>query len=251
MKRYQDNYAAGRPQMYDQESRQQKARRIIKTLETTLGGKRLKQLTLLDLGSSTGIIDNVLAPKFRLVVGTDIDKDAIKFANQSFKEKNLQFKVADAMKLNFPDNSFDVVICTHVYEHVPDASVLFKEIYRVLRPEGICYLAAQNRLWPWEPHYNLFFLSYFPKSVANIYLKIARRVEIYHETPFTYWGLKTLVRDFKVDEITQKILISPEKYGYDDVLQPDTLKSKIAYALNPFAKYFFPTFFWILKKDIS
>ena len=40
------------------------------------------------------------------------------------------------MKLSFKENSFDIVICTHVYEHVPNSKKLFDEIYRVLKPGG-------------------------------------------------------------------------------------------------------------------
>src|SRR5260221_7815388 len=117
MKKYQEDYAKSRPQMYDKKSREEKGVRIIKTLSDYLGNKNLKSLTVLDVGASTGIIDSVLAKKFKNVVGTDIDKDAVKFANKNFAKKNLKFKVEDAMKLSFKNNSFDVVICTHVYEH--------------------------------------------------------------------------------------------------------------------------------------
>lgn len=235
MKKYQLNYATGRPQMYDRKSRGQKATRIIKTLED-LFGKKLKNLTLLDLGSSTGIMDNVLAGTFKQVVGIDIDKEAIKFAKKNFKEKNLAFKVDDAMKLSFPDNSFNVVVCAHTYEHVPDQKKLFSEIYRVLRPGGVCYLAAQNRLFPWEPHYNLPFLSWLPK----------RLVPNYYETSRTYWGLKDLVKRFYVLDYTPKILRAPQKYGYDDSLKPPI--SYLVSLLSPAAKFFAPTFFWLLVK---
>src|SRR5258708_3577504 len=134
---YQNNYAAGRVQMYHKKSRELKAIRIIKTLLDYFGKRKIKNLKVLDIGASTGIIDNILAKSFKEVIGTDIDKDAVKFAQENFKRKNLRFKVDDAMKLSFKDNSFDVVICTHVYEHVPNPNKLFKEIYRVLKPGGV------------------------------------------------------------------------------------------------------------------
>src|SRR3989344_1791188 len=144
--KYQPNYAANRPQMYEIKSREEKALRIIKLLQVHLGKNNLKKLTVLDVGASTGIIDNYLSRYFKKVVGTDIDKKAIRFAQKNYHQKNLRFKIEDAMKLTFSDSFFDLVICTHVYEHVPNSQKLFQEIYRVLKPNGICYLAAINSL---------------------------------------------------------------------------------------------------------
>lgn len=238
-KGYQKEYAAGRPQMYDKKSREQKGVRIVKTLEDYYGKEKIKKLKVLDIGASSGIIDNILAKYFKEVIGTDIDESAIKFAKKTFGKKNLKFKVEDAMKLSFKDNSFDVVICTHVYEHVPNSQRLFEEIYRVLKPNGVCYLAAINSLWPVEPHYDLLFLSYFPKSIANLYVKSFGKAEKYYETPVTYWEMKKLTRNFKQLDYTGKIISNPKKFGYQ--IPP------IPYFAS-LAKYIAPTTFWILVK---
>lgn len=42
----------------------------------------------------------------------------------------------DITNITFPDNAFDVIICNHVLEHVPDDTQAMKELYRVLRPGG-------------------------------------------------------------------------------------------------------------------
>ena len=42
----------------------------------------------------------------------------------------------DLTKLEFEDNSFDLVICNHVLEHIPDDKAAMSEIYRVLKPGG-------------------------------------------------------------------------------------------------------------------
>lgn len=41
--------------------------------------------------------------------------------------------------IDMPDNSFDLIICSHVLEHVDDAKAL-REMYRILRPSGIALL---------------------------------------------------------------------------------------------------------------
>jgi SAM-dependent methyltransferase len=42
----------------------------------------------------------------------------------------------DLMCLSFPDNQFDVVISTDVFEHIADPYVAHQEVYRVLKPGG-------------------------------------------------------------------------------------------------------------------
>ncbi|MDO8638532.1 MAG: class I SAM-dependent methyltransferase [Candidatus Daviesbacteria bacterium] len=247
-KSYQFGYAAGRPQMYDATSRVKKAERIVKILTDYFGAKNLKNLSVLDVGTSSGIIDNTLAPHFKKVIGIDIDVEAIKYANKSFRKKNLEFKVADALELPFKEKTFEVVICTHVYEHVSNPSKLFKEIYKVLSPGGVCFLAAVNKWWILEPHYDLPFLSWLPKNIAHYYVKAFGKASTYYETLFSYWTLKRLNQQFHILEYTSKVLQQPKKYGFDDVLPDKSFLSLVAYLFSPLAQYYSPTLFWLLKK---
>lgn len=43
---------------------------------------------------------------------------------------------ADLCALPFSDNSFDVIFCNHVLEHIPDDTQAMKELYRVMKPGG-------------------------------------------------------------------------------------------------------------------
>ncbi len=44
---------------------------------------------------------------------------------------------ADICNLPFEDNSYDVILCNHVLEHIPDDTKAMQELYRVLRPGGM------------------------------------------------------------------------------------------------------------------
>lgn len=43
---------------------------------------------------------------------------------------------ADICNLPFADNSYDVILCNHVLEHIPDDTKALQELYRVLKPNG-------------------------------------------------------------------------------------------------------------------
>lgn len=44
---------------------------------------------------------------------------------------------ADICNLPFNDNSYDIIFCNHVLEHIPDDTKAMQELYRVLKPGGI------------------------------------------------------------------------------------------------------------------
>ncbi|AWX45353.1 Demethylmenaquinone methyltransferase [Flagellimonas maritima] len=43
---------------------------------------------------------------------------------------------ADICDLPFDDNSFDVILCNHVLEHIPNDTKAMEELYRILAPDG-------------------------------------------------------------------------------------------------------------------
>ena len=234
---------------YSQEKRKEKSKKIIKIIEKYLSQTQkapLKTMKAIDIGCSVGHITAHIAPYVSEIIGTDIDQDAIELARKHHKTiPILQYMVADSMSLPFPDHSFDLVICTQVYEHVPDSQQLMREIWRILVRGGVCYFAATQRFVLIEPHYKLPFLSWLPKSLSNIYLKITGRGEEYYENLLSYRNLKKLTSDFIIHDYTIDVIKRP--YEYDAMY----IKSNkfISLALNiPFIKYILPGYLWIIEK---
>ena len=46
----------------------------------------------------------------------------------------------DITQIACPDSHFDVIICYHVLEHIPDDHKAMQELWRVLRPGGLCLI---------------------------------------------------------------------------------------------------------------
>ncbi|WP_396165420.1 class I SAM-dependent methyltransferase [Flavobacterium sp.] len=44
---------------------------------------------------------------------------------------------ADICNLPFPDNAYDIILCNHVLEHIPDDTKAMQELYRVMKPGGM------------------------------------------------------------------------------------------------------------------
>lgn len=53
---------------------------------------------------------------------------------------------ADICNLPFQDNQYDVILCNHVLEHIPDDTKAMQELYRVLKPGGMAILQIPQDL---------------------------------------------------------------------------------------------------------
>lgn len=210
--------------------------------------KPLSECEVINVGGSAGAIDNFLADYVGRVVGIDIDDAAIQHAQESFVKDNLVFHVADALDLPFDAESFDVVICSHVYEHVPDPVQMFAEIHRVLRTGGVCYFSAGNRIMWNEPHYNLPLLAILPRPLAHVYIRLAGKAQHYHEKHLTYWGLKSLVRNFKRNDYTIRLISESEKFQTTYMLPAGSIKARIARKVADRFYWALPGYIWVLQK---
>lgn len=244
---FQTNYALKHRGIYNRNSRHKKAERLIILLKLLLSSKKLKNSSVMEVGGSLGIISYKLSKYVKKVICTDIDKSALKFAKQNFTAPNLSFEVEDATNLSYKSNSLDIIICMQTYEHVPNQTKLISEIFRVLKKNGICYFTAVNKFSIFEPHYNLPFLSWMPKWLSNIYIKILRKGKEYYEKPMSYWQLKKYLKDFRIVDYTPKILKNPDKFGFNDnyFLKPFFY---LLWLFYPFLKLIFPSFIFILIK---
>lgn len=244
---YQHDFSASSPSMFDRNGRRRKAATMIAVIQHYFDTP-LDALHALDVGASTGIIDDCLSEHFASVTGIDIDARAIAFAASSFESDRLEFRVGDAMSLRFPDDSKDVVICSHVYEHVPDAHQMMREIHRVLRPGGICYFAGSNRFMWNEPHYKLPLLSAIPRPLAHLYIRLAGKARHYHELHFSYWGLRKLVANFTVVDYTVAMIGDPTRFGITSMLAAGSAKAWIADLFARYLYWFLPGYIWLLRK---
>ena len=97
---------------------------------------------VLDIGCGCGVDSFVAALQVGpegCVTGMDLSVEMLEWALQAKGQssmKNLDFREGSAEALPFEDGSFDLVISNGVLNLVPDKESAFREIARVLRPEG-------------------------------------------------------------------------------------------------------------------
>jgi len=103
--------------------------------------------TVLDLGCAGGFMAEALAKRGANVTGIDPAKRAIAAAKQHAASQDLEIRydVGTGEDMDYPDASFDAVVCVDVLEHVRDLDAVLANVARVLRPSGRFFFDTLNR----------------------------------------------------------------------------------------------------------
>jgi len=99
---------------------------------------------VLDLNTGTGVVARAAASRGAQVVGTDISRHLLAFAQS--QASKVEYIRAKSQELPLPDNSFDVVVSRLAFNHIDELDGVVREITRVLKPGG--YVAIVERIFP-------------------------------------------------------------------------------------------------------
>lgn len=148
-------------------------------------------VSILDVGCASGWFLSRVSKRYpeAYCVGIDKYRRAIDYGKKHYK--SLELLYADAHKLPFQANSFDLVICTEVLEHVNDPAGVLREIKRVLKKNGsaIVEMDSGNILfrlvWYWwtnvrkgvwrNSHLHLFTVDKLTKMLKSENFVISRK----------------------------------------------------------------------------
>jgi ubiquinone/menaquinone biosynthesis C-methylase UbiE len=179
------------------------------------------QCSVLDIGCGTGPASVALAQKgCQFVTGIDISRHFLGLTLARQRSLIYGYKIpfvqADTRKIPFDSLSFDLCFCDWMIEHTEHHAQVIREIYRVLRPRGILYISTHNRLYPFEPHSELWGVNYLPHKLAAIYTKWRGKA-----IPGYVWDVHTLVPPMLkrlVSKAGFKILSSWNSLSYISVI---------------------------------
>jgi ubiquinone/menaquinone biosynthesis C-methylase UbiE len=97
---------------------------------------------ILEAGSGSGVMARMIAPRVApggVVVGMDVSHD-MAFAAQEYLAADpagaVEFVIASAEVMPFPDGAFDAAFAARLLLHVPDAAAVLRQLVRVTRPRG-------------------------------------------------------------------------------------------------------------------
>jgi ubiquinone/menaquinone biosynthesis C-methylase UbiE len=233
MKRYlKRGYAVG-------DGRLIKARKIELVLLDYLQSKKgnLLDKKVIDIGCGSGHIAAYLSERNSVWAVDVVDQ-----VSPDVRQKIKFIKIEEDLS-QLPDREFDIVILNHVLAHTEDKLKLLMEVNRVLKNNGICYVANPNRYYPIEPYYKIPFLHYLPQT---LFLKLARCLGRNKEDVYliSHLSLKKLAESakFSVTDYTANVINESEKYSSE-------YKIPFRIKLPKMVSIISPTNIYILKKS--
>lgn len=120
------------------------------------------KINVLDFGCGTG---NYIKAMYTYtnynIYGVEPCKEMIMYAQK--QNPDITIKFGNHLSIPYPDNFFEYVYMTNVVHQIPDLSIMYKEICRVLKPNGILCICTENR----SQLLSKYWIKYFPSIIIK------------------------------------------------------------------------------------
>ena len=171
----------------------------------------LREKKFLDIGCGLGFFSLRAGKLGANVYGIDIGSNLIKICKKRYPKG--KFSVASAERIPFKDNSFDIILCTEVIEHVNNQQKVIDEIFRVLKQGGHLVITTPNRIF--QPLYT-FLCSlgirpyhgneywYYPWDIIKALETRGRVTKRYH---FNFFYPNPFLDKFEKHEVLKYLMV--------------------------------------------
>jgi len=159
---------------------------------------------VLEVGSGDGNDANHLKKPNFTFIQSDISFEMVKLAkktNESKLRMNSIYVVSDAEMIPCKENSLDAVMIVAALHHLPSPIQFFKEVQRVLKPNGMLIIGFEPNCWPY------YIIYPFIRLIKRI-VRLDRYVKSKHSDVsigdtetlgFTFSDLKSFLSDSKME----------------------------------------------------
>lgn len=114
--------------------------------------------SILDIGCGTCLYWPVLKNYSRSITGVDSSAEMLGAASGLIRKMgwdNARLIQYDGLRMDFPESSFDAIVCLDLLHHVSDLKQMLPQISRFLKPGGRLFILEPNALNP------LIFIAHF------------------------------------------------------------------------------------------
>ena len=102
---------------------------------------------ILDVGCGTGVnalaIARLVGPSGK-VIGIDNSQAMLAIARERAAASNVEYQLQAVEETQFPENSFDGIVCTQVLSYLSDPVAVIRNLLRVIKPTGRVFIAETD-----------------------------------------------------------------------------------------------------------
>ncbi|MBI1983631.1 MAG: methyltransferase domain-containing protein [Acidobacteria bacterium] len=166
---------------------------------------RKKPLKLLDVGCGEGRL--ILYGPFPEVkfTGIDVRPTSLEMCRERGYAKVTQANLTGA--LFSEDETYDIVVCSHVLEHLQSPEKMVGEVWRVLKPGGLFVVGVPICVW-----LTRFLRIHLLPLVAPEKRSELLAARFGHVTFFTLPSLKAVLKDFVIEDVRGFRFLSAGRY---------------------------------------
>ena len=207
---------------------------------------------VLDLGCGMGRHAHEALRRGATVTAADLDTEALTHveavatamleAGEVRRGGSLETAVADALNLQFEDGTFDVVIVSEVFEHIPEDRAAMAELHRVLRPggcgavtvprylpEAVCWLLSNEYHSNAGGHVRIYQGDVLQQRLRHAGLAVAGTAHA-HALHSPYWWVKCAVGVRRDDALPARLY---HRFLVYDMMRRPGWSRGLERALNP------------------
>jgi len=209
-----EQYQDSRPEIFEQEK--ERWERVTKQFFNFSN-----PITIVDIGTGTGFVPLTIAKfakKEDTFICSDVSRGILSVAKRNIVKKNFhcQFRFVKLesqvpFQLPFETESADMLTVNSVLHHVKDTNAFLNEMNRILRPNGLLFVAHEPNRYFYENkflwHNYLFMNSLDPANFEDTAHKILRRMYLDNIVKKIYYSLYPKRREnaLEYERITSKI----------------------------------------------
>lgn len=210
------------------------------------------KINVLDFGCGSGNYIKAMRTYTNYhIYGVEPCKEMIRFAQK--QNPNIIIKLGNHLSIPYPDNFFEYVYMTNVVHQISDISAMYREINRVLKPNGILCICTENRRQLLSKYWIRYFPSIIIKDLKRFpsisKLKKMANQQLFNTIKITYVGERkwSHITNFLLAQILKRSmsvlnLISADEYktGKKRILRAYQ-KRKVHFSSRGY------TFLWLRK----
>lgn len=209
--------------------------------------KNIKCSRVLDIGCLDGHFTRYLAGRDNKVFAIDIKDYGIKLVLPE-----VLFSLSMGEFLPFPDNYFDFIFCSDVFEHIDDFEKIVPEVSRVLKPGKTCLISTVDGYWQSPINIRSFFLRYLPRGWKGTIMGIFAMSDEYLNRDFmghvrydiSVNKLEVIFRKFNLVQIKKRTYC----HSFGSLLMEIyfSFNERMRFFLFPFLKLLLPLDKWLI-----